>query len=391
MAVPIHWLHLYQKPKAGTGFLRRMPTYNYKHTIDAIGGFDQASFDVALRSVDEMQQFLDQFLANRVAIYVDNPAEAIWEGFNNRLSFNAGGTQYSISLDQMANRVRCVYTILATSPQTTQSAVNDDTSSQAIYGIKQEQIDLGFMQAGTGVTIVRDTVLAQRAFPKTSMLPSQGGNNLLHVECLGFYHTLTWEDHRQGTTGNVQIGNKVDAILGGLVNGTTFFDNADLTETDANAQTIDQSMIRGETAWDALMKIQEFGDTLNYFVMGVTPTLFSTGTRRFYYRQANNSIVYTARQSDGLRIRNLYGQLVDPWRVRPDAGIRVSDALVGWNGVGDNPTETYIQKIDYDANTQRVIYSGDDDLTAEGVFNRKRFNRPQGDKPQQFGAARRLS
>lgn len=385
-----HILNLYQKPAIGTACLKSaIPIFNYRHSINAIGGFDTASCDIVVRSRDEGQQFLDQYLGNRVAFYVDNPVEPIWEGYINRMSFNAGGVEYTIGLDGMANRVRCVYSILATSPQTTQSAVTNSTTSQAIYGIKQEQVDLGFMQAGTGVTILRDTVLAQRAFPKTSILPSQGSGGLLHIECLGFYHTLEWEDFRQGTTGSVQLGNFVDTILGGLVNGTTFFDRSDVTETDANTNQIDQAHVRGESVWEVMMKIQEFGDTTNYFVLGVTPTLFSTGTRRFYYRAASTTVTYTARQSDGLRIRNLYGQLVDPWRVRPDTGIRVSDALIGWDGVGDNPTETYIKKIDYDANRQSCIYSGDDDLSAEGVFNLKRFNKAQ--RPGIGGAGRRLS
>ena len=82
----------------------------------------------------------------------------------------------------------------------------------------------------------------------------------------------------------------------------------------------------------------------------------------------------------GLRIRNLYGQIVPPWTVRPDRGIRVSDMLIGWNGIGDNPTETYIKGIDYDANAQTVDYHGDDDTRAEGAFQLARYGRPIGKK-----------
>ncbi len=384
-----HTLHIYQKPALGTSFIRRSPIYNYRHSINAIGGFDTASCDIAVRSRDDGQQFLDQYLGNRVSFYVDNPVEPIWEGFINRMTFSAGGVEYTISLDEMANRVRTIYTAANASPATTQSVVADSATSQALYGIKQEQVDLGYMQSGTGVTVIRDTVLSQRAFPKTSIMPSQGGGGLLHIECLGFFHTLEWDDYSNAVSNNVQLGNFVDTILGTVANGTTFFDNTDLTDTAANTNTINQLSLKGESIWDMMLKIQEFGDTTQYFVCGVGPTLFSTGTRRFYYRAASTTITYTARQSDGLRIRNLYGQLVDPWRVRPDAGIRVSDALIGWNGVGDNPTETYIMKIDYDANRQSCIYSGDDDLSAEGVFNLKRFNKAQ--RPGIGSAGRRLA
>lgn len=385
-----HTLHVYNKPVLGTTFIRRLYAYNYRHSINAIGGFDTASCDIALRSRDEAQQFLDQYLGNRVAFFVDNPVEPIWEGFINRMTFSAGGVEYTIGLDEMANRVRTVYTTAASSPTTTQSAVADSATSQAIYGIKQEQVDLGLMTSGTGVTLLRDVVLAQRAFPKTSMLPSSGGGGgLLHIECLGFFHTLEWEDYRNTGTGSVQLGALVDTILGALVNGTTFFDSSDVTLTDANTNTIDINHAKGETTWDVLQKISEIGNGTTFYVIGLTTTDFQLGTRRFYYTTASSSVTYTARQADGLRIRNLYGQLVDPWRVRPDTGIRVSDALIGWNGIGDNPTETYIRKIDYDANRQSCIYSGDDDLSAEGVFNLKRYNKAH--KTGVGSAARRLA
>lgn len=384
MPLPTHSLNLYQKPKLGTSFIKRLPVYNYKHSINAIGGFDTASCDIAVRSRDEGQQFLDQYIGNRVAFFVDNPVEPIWEGFINRMSFNAGNVQYSAGLDEMCNRARSLYTPAAGG--TTQTAVTNNTASQAIYGIKQEQIDLGYMGNGSGVTLMQQVLLAQRAYPKTSMQPSQGAGGLLHIEFLGFYHTLEWEDYRQAVAGNVQLGNLVDTILGGVVNTTTFFDNGDTTLTAANTSLIDGQTVNGETKWQVLEKIAEHGDASNYWVIGITPTDFQLGTRRFYYQTASTTVTYTARQADGLRIRNLYGQLIDPWRVRPDTGIRVSDMLIGWNGVGDNPTETYIKKIDYDANTQRATYSGDDDVTAEGVFNFKRFNNAIG---KRLGAPRR--
>jgi len=383
-----HTLHIYEKPALGSAYIKHLNTYNYRHSINAIGGFDTASCDIAVRSRDEGQQFLDQYLGNRVAFYVDNPVEPIWEGFINRMTFSSGGVEYSISLDEMSNYVVTLYTTTNTSPATTQSAAAQDADSQGVFGIKEEQIDLGLMLAGTGVTLMRDTVLAQRAWPKSSILPAQGGAGLLHLECLGFYHTLEWENYRETGTGSVQLGSFVDTIITNLLNGTTFFDNADVSLTVANANTIDIFTAKGGSTWETLLKIREIGNGTNYYVIGVTPTNFQTGTRRFYYTTASTTVTYTARQSDGLRIRNLYGQLVDPWRVRPDTGIRVSDMLISWNGIGDNPTETYIMKVDYDANRQTAIYAGDDDLTAEGVFNLKTYNKAQG---KRFGAGRRLS
>lgn len=383
-----HYMHLYQKPAIGTTALARYEVYNYRHSINAIGGFDTASCDIAIRSVDEAQQFLDQYLGNRVAFIVDNPVEPIWEGFINRMTFSAGEIQYTIGLDEMANRCIVQYSLAgSTSPAVT--ATGNDTTSQAIYGIKQETVELGPQRSLNSVTFnaLRDNILVQRAWPKTSIVRGQG-SGLLHIECLGFYHTLEWETFRNAGTGNVTVNNFIDTtLIPSLGNGTTFFDNADFTDVGANTLTVDQEKLRSQTFWELLLEMQEYGDASNYFVIGITPTLFATGTRRLYYRALNTTIEYTARQSDGLRIRNTAGQLVNPWDVRPDRGIRVSDMLIGWNGVGDNPTETYIKSIDYDANRQSVDYHGDDDLTAEGIFNFKRFGKGIG---KRFGATRRV-
>lgn len=389
MAIPAHNLHLYQKPALGAGFLKRLQTFNYRHEINANGWYDTASCDVAIRSKDEAQQFLDQYIGNRVAIYVDNPMEPCWEGFINRMTFSAGEVQYTISLDEMANRVAVQYldaSTSATNPITSANA--DNTASQAIYGQKHETIDLGYQRTvGTALAATRDTIIAQRAWPKASITRG-GGNGLVNIEMLGFYHTLEWENYFENNTAAATLFNFITTLLLPAVeNSTTFFDNTDLTDISANALTINRQKIRGDSIWALMQEVQEVGNATNYFVIGVTPTLYNTGTRRLYYRAQNTAIEYTARQSDGLRVRDAYGKIVPPWTVRPDRGIRISDMLIGWNGLGDNPAETWIKSISYDANRQTVDWQGDDDTTAEGVFQLRRYGKPVN---RRFGATRRM-
>lgn len=385
-SIPEHYVKVFQKPRLGNAYLNRFRVYNYTHDIAAIGGFDTASFDIALRDVEEMQQFLDQYLGNRVFAYVDNPVEPIWEGFINRISFTAGDVEYTISLDEMYNRVTITYTAPDTSATAAVITVDgNNTDSQALYGIKQGNLDYGYFRATTGTATLRDTVLTQRGWPKTSITRGQG-NGLLHVECLGFFHTLEWGVYVNSTTTAAQLGVMVNAVRAAVNNTTTFFDNGDSTEVSTNTNTINQEHVKRETYWDVLQRFAEVGDGTNYWIVGITPTDFATNTRRMYYRVFNPEIEYTARQSDGLRIRNLYGQVVPPWTVRPDAGIRISDMLIGWNGLGDNPAETYIKAITYSANEQTVDYRGDDDTTAEGAFQLARYGKPIG---RRFGATRR--
>lgn len=380
MAIPLHTLNLYQKPTQGDAFIRRLPVYSYRHEINAIGGFDTAQFDVALRSVDESKQFLDQYLGNRVAMYADNPAEPIWEGFINRMTFSAGGVQYSISLDEMANLVTVKYAV-ANVLVPSGSAQSANADSQALYGIKQANVDVGPQFAiGTGLSGLRTTALAQRAWPLSSITRGSG-SGLLHIECLGFYHTLEWTEFVDTSTAGGTLRNSIIVqTLPNDPNGATFYDNADFTEVDANTLIINFNHIRGGTFWQRLQQIADCGNGTNYFVIGITPLNPATGTRRFYYRAQNTAVEYTAKQSDGLRIRNPFGQIVDPWRVRPDRGIRVSDQLIGWNGIGNDPAETWIRAITYDANQQTVDYQGDDDTTAEGAFQLKRYDKASGSR-----------
>ncbi len=379
-----HFLHIYDKPKLGTAYQSRVPVTNYRHKISAIGGFDTASCNI-MPPPGDIEKWLDNHLGNRVAVFVDNPMEPIWEGFINRMTFSAGGYQYTISLDEMVNRASTIYTA---SGAPSESAAVNNLDSQAVYGIKAGKIEMGPQgSVATARTVLRDTVLAQRAWPKASITQG-GGNGTVTVEMLGFWHTLAWETWTDSTSAVAQANTLITTILlPGMANGATFFNNADFADIASNTVTILRTRNRGQTMQEILTEIAETGDGTNIYVIGITPTDIQTGTRRLYYRAFNSTIEYTARRGDGLRIRNLWGKLERPWTVRPDKGIRITDLLPFWNGLGDNPCETWIASIDYDANQQAVTWTGTDDITVEGAFQLHQYNKAHG---RRFGAPRRF-
>lgn len=377
MAIPIHSLNIFSRPKEGATFQRRCIVLNYAHDIAAQGGFDTMQCDIGVRSQGEGQDYLNNYLGCFVQAFADNPVEPIWEGLINRITFNAGGASYTISLDELANRVGVTYTGVANA--LAQTTLADNTASQAMYGIKMEQIEFGpDTSAGTQRARLRDTILAQRAFPQTSITQGGGDSNMVHIECIGIYQTLGWEYifTTAPTTGTAQFDTRITGTyLPALSNGATFFDNTDFSQINANTATtpIQARM----TYWDKFLQIAEAGDATNYWIVGVTPTNWNTKKRVLYYKQANATTEYTARQADGLRIRNLYGRLVEPWTVRPDKTIRVTDVLVGFNSaVTTDPRDTYIFGIHYDANTQQATYTGSDNTTAQAAWMIKRGFRP---------------
>lgn len=393
MSVPQHTISIFSRPKEGNTWIRRCPVLNYQHTISAMGWFDTAKCDIAVRSQGEGQEYLDRFLGCRVFAYADNPYEPIWEGFINRITFNAGGIAYTISLDEMANRVIVKYSNdSVTADGTGTNAVTttaNTTASQNIYGIKCATIEFGYNRNGnTGhPNALRDTILAQRAYPQTSITKGAGNTNLVTLEMCGFYETLKWDLNVVTGTGTTQFNTRITTdVLPNVSNGATFFDNTDFGAVSANAIAT-TGLQRNMDMWEYILKIAEAGDASNYWIAGIEPTNPQTNTRRLYYRQVASSTFYTARQRDGLQVRNLYGKLVPPWSVVPDKTILVSDALVGYiPSIQTDPRLTYIFRIEYDANAQSVQWFGADDTTASGAWMLRRGFKPIG---RRFGATLR--
>lgn len=378
--MPVHTLTLYQKPAVGNSFIKRYTAFSYRHKIAAMGGFDTASCDLVVRR-SEAEKWIDQHLGNRVAFYVDNPAEPIWEGVVSRILYQVGGITFTVSLDNLYNRTKVTYSLPNTTTVPQQTAAANNTQSQGVYGIKEGSIESFAVDALSAVathrTALRDMILSMSAWPQVSTVANNGGGAVvLSLEFLGFYHTLDWESYTNATAGANQPNSNLNSILiPGLANGTTFFDNSNVALIVSNsAYTGSPAERQGKTAWQKILEWTEPGDGTSRWVAGITPTGFGgVAGRRFFYRPANLAVEYTVRLSDALRIRTLYGGLVKPWNVQPDRGIRLTDVLTGWGGLGDDPRTAYLETIDYDAERQQVSWASSDDISTEGAFNLRKL------------------
>jgi hypothetical protein len=373
MSLPPHWLHIYQKPAQGNAFVKRYSALNYEHKINVLGWFDTASCELSVTQA-EAELIYENYVGNRVAVYVDNPSEPIWEGYIPTIIYTAGGLEFRRTMDSMANSVYLNHAKNVAGVTTTViSAAADVTASQNIYGIKEVGVKGRAHRTGStadSIDLLRNRKVNEVAYPQVSVTKKSGGNNYIKMEMRGLWDTLGWESVQQNRAYDVTPSISMEVrYLPGMLNGNTFFDNTDFTELDTpgvNVQT-SQDLRTGETGRDYLEQIAELGDGVDLWIVGMTPTR-ATGLRRLYYRKANKTVEYTALTRDGLRIRNKSGALVRPWAVTPDKTIRISDILVGWNAIGSDPRETYIKAISYKQNSNTVTWVGEDDVTMEGIL-----------------------
>jgi len=298
--IPTHWLHVYQKPKIGSGFIRRYPALNYKHRIINMGGDDTMSCDLHVTRA-QAEQIFTEYIGNRVAVYVDNPAMHIWEGLITRITIRHSGIESTISIDEMANKVSTIWrdgAVGGGTPDSNYLAASANTSSQALYGIKESNVNAGY-ERGTNnsrPTALQSTYLALHSWPIISTKTSSSApSSILSIEAKGFYHTLSWEKLWTDATTQLDASVMVTTALANMANGTTFFDNTDTSQVMTNTTfSANQDLRSGITMWDIMTMMAEPGDGASRYIAGIEPT--SSG-RRLYYKAANANLIYTARTS----------------------------------------------------------------------------------------------
>lgn len=378
--IPIHNLVLLQKPRLGTGFLRQRSIFNYRHRKLAVGGDDSASGILAV-SMNEAEWWYENATGNAVMLFVDDPVAPVFDGFISRVTYEIGGEIFTRSTDEMFNRTTMDSYNKAGAALAVTTEIND-TASQAIYGVKQGQIAGEIDYGGTSKAAIRQMLATKYAWPQVSF--SQGGGAIaLKLEVKGWHHIWEWTMYESALTAVLDAD---VALVRALTRSDvlTFPANAPFiyqtgaADTgawtvliDANPGfTISRESTNGRTHWDYASEIVAGGDGSNTpWVIGITRRNAFSATRYVYYRPANTAVEYYRRQSSepGI-VRDRFGRMVQPWRAEPDRSIQVTDVLFGWAQQGQDSRATYIESLEYDADSQSVTYQGGDNTEASGVF-----------------------
>lgn len=367
---PVHYLHVYEKPRIGSAFLRQYPALHYRHRILATGGFDTASCQLPVQRA-EGETIFESMVGNRVAVIADNPLEPLFDGYISRVTFTLPGVVLTRSLDNTGNRIVINQTTSGGSGIPVIAVTVNNTTSQAIYGIKAITERAARLHASTTYAAsLSARLLNDLAYPITSVASNDGAvDALIEIEIKGFYHTFDWENS-DGFTGTRQCRNGstgwFDVFLASHPNGTTFISSsaADLVN---NLQTY-PGVADGGTIWQKMQMLAECGNNAQRWICGVGPYDWNISSRRLYYRPADTSVKYLAKVNQPGRLFSVQGAPVQPWTVKPDGSIRIIDALVGWDGEGLDPRDAYISALEYDADSGKVSWQSDDNIEIQGAL-----------------------
>lgn len=333
---------LFGRPAEGYPFVDNITTKaaNWERTVEAKGGYWDASFSLGRSSRVEMIDFY-----NRCLGYVVQERDyglVTWEGIITEMRLVLDDVEYIRTLDPewFHNKVSVIY---SSGSQRKTISFSSNADSSAMYGEVQYIVSVaGATEAAA--TAMRDRHLKEFAWPRSRMvgpLPfgywtrkAQG----LHVMCLGFWSTLNWRYH---TTSNEDTAtNTINALLAAsaYVTAGRVATNTLSVRTDGDPRPI--------RLGDAIADVIEVGDASgNIWQGGVY------ANRQFIYEQAPTTAEYVVR--DGV----LYSQQGTRMRlaqVLPGKLVRNANAPTGWPAPGssdafNDPKVAYIEAVTFRA------------------------------------------
>jgi hypothetical protein len=348
-------------------FLFELTGYDhYSHTIDAVGGWWEASF-----TIKDNRNRLEGWLADGLGRHIEVYNEAqnfVFEGFVNEIEANLGPLSITRGpLLDIANRARVIYSTVdtSTSPPTVgvraATAVANDTTSQGKYGIIEQVLSVGGSTQSEAEQI-RDAYLAEHKDPETGqeINLSQGDDLSVTVKIPGYIHWLFYT-YSSTTTGTQNLSAKMTAILGQDPN-SIFSTNYDkITANTLQVKAYEQD---NDVAWDLIKGLVAQGDASdNRYLFGVYEN------RQAVYEAVPTTVEYFQQLSDQeRRITLASGARVLPWNVLPGKWLFISDLLIGRTTettLRFDPRMVFIESVTYSTPWGLRISGGKVDTLAQ--------------------------
>jgi hypothetical protein len=363
---------------------------SYEDTIDDRYGFSTArtSWTPSRSDILEWAR-ADHLLRPMVASSPDG--RIAWEGFLAEIEIELGTKKIAFSLKDMANRLTVRYATEggAHGNSTTYSS----TASQALYGIKDRVINASIASSAAASNQAQ-TILNILAFPRSKQPSSAGtsrGGLKITLTFWGWYAVLDWlltsSTSTTTTTTSTQIGSLLTAYAGvnnffststGSIVATGVSDTEYIEPDTTYREKIERLLARGNSSQQPLA----WG-----FYEG---RVFKVETRA---SATPTTITYYESEASG-EIRDAYGNVVDPWDVRPNAMAQVVDLidspLVGAN---ETPLRKYVSRVSrrISGNDVSVTLEPEDTESLEALLTSPAGGGPAGTSAQQAAFENHIS
>lgn len=143
------------------------------------------------------QSLVDSASLLRSSVKIYDPfGVACWWGFVNKVVIHFEGTRFTISLDELFNRVKVSYSFTSPDHQVSdnyETAFAEDSVSKTEYGIKEQVLFYTNIDDDFALS-VRDTFLETHNFPKTKLDTRINSSNIYAtLYCSGWFETLGWK------------------------------------------------------------------------------------------------------------------------------------------------------------------------------------------------------
>lgn len=299
------------------------PLESYQHSITATSGFESCELTAHVTPDVALYWLQNGLMAS--AIMSGPEIERVWEGALVQVQATFGQEQRSVSLDAMANRVRCRYTTVLGTPGTTTFASN--ATSNTRYGTKDSVLGIGNSSA-TPAAALRDAELARRAFPvavpTSTIATGDLGDVSLTLNFAGWYALLDWLLTANSATSSAVTTTIVQNLLTTYAAVNPFL-STDYSQIVASGLNESQYIAPDTTVRAAIETVLGLGNSAGQrLAWGVYEN------RRFQvapWAGATPTATTYRRTLDSPLISDVNGLTIQPWNVRPNAMVEVVDLL----------------------------------------------------------------
>lgn len=325
---------------------------SYSHELRREGGYYSAT--IALSDDEEdINDWLQNGIGRHIEVYNQSNV-IVFEGFVDKINLRQGEDTFSIGpLVDVGNRRSVTYSTVDTStnPPTVGARVTtataDNATSTEKYGIWHKIASINGATS-TDATQLRDQYVNDplRAFPATdpiNLTVGRGGSFNMTLNILGYWHWLKAYYYDNSASGDINLSQKIQDVLGADPNGIFSTDYSKIT---ANTTQVADYASGGQTAETILKDLNSRGDSSdNPYSIGFY------ADRRLVYAVIPTDRKYSKRR--GKPVKDQLQGAIKPWDVTPAEWIFRPDFLVGRHPpitsetLGTDPRAGLIEVVKY--------------------------------------------